>query len=206
MWRSRLYSDVRISLTGNFGGNHENTTAIFSSHRFILVSRSSYFHTALISWPSPKNAATEDSEPPMLTFPSPPLLQHRCLLPWDLFIPALLSSLTELTIFPLPLQSFAQLYIFPSQPSTAKFKPVSCRKCCTAFSTPLSPLPNTSVLLEENGAPVDVDVASARHAPRVLEFALEEDVKNTSLERGACRALVGLFGEGWCTQEFADLP
>ena len=41
MCRSRLYSDVRISLTGNFGGNHENTTAIFSSHRFILVSRSS---------------------------------------------------------------------------------------------------------------------------------------------------------------------
>jgi len=91
-------------------------------------------------------------------------------------------------------------------PSTTKFKPVLCRKCCTFFSTPLSPLPNTSVLLEENGAPVDVDVASARRAPRVLEFALEEDVKNTSLERDARRALVGLFGEGWCTQEFAGLP
>lgn len=26
------------------------------------------------------------------------------------------------------------------------------------------------------------------------------------LERGARRALVGLFGEGWCTQEFAALP
>ena len=69
MWRSRLYSDVRIALTGNFGGSHESTTAIFSSHRFILVSRSSYFHTALISWPSPKNAAAD--EPPMLTLPSP---------------------------------------------------------------------------------------------------------------------------------------
>ena len=67
-------------------------------------------------------------------------------------------------------------------------------------------MPNTSVLPEENGAPVDVDVASARRAPRVLEFALEEDVKNTSLERGARRALVGPFGEGWCTQEFAGLP
>ncbi|KAF8954514.1 hypothetical protein BDZ97DRAFT_1928178 [Flammula alnicola] len=46
----------------------------------------------------------------------------------------------------------------------------------------------------------------ARRAPRVLEFALADDVKNSALERGARRALVGLFGEGWCTQEFASLP
>lgn len=45
----------------------------------------------------------------------------------------------------------------------------------------------------------------ARRAPRVLEFALMEDVKNTHLERGARRALVGLFGEGWCNAEFARL-
>jgi hypothetical protein len=53
MWRSRPYSDVRISLTGTFSStNQETTTAVFSSHRFILVSRSPYFHTALIAWPS----------------------------------------------------------------------------------------------------------------------------------------------------------
>jgi hypothetical protein len=46
----------------------------------------------------------------------------------------------------------------------------------------------------------------ARRAPRVLEFALADDVKNTYLERGARRALVGLFGEGWCISEFASLP
>jgi hypothetical protein len=39
-----------------------------------------------------------------------------------------------------------------------------------------------------------------------LEFALADDVKNTPLERGARRALVGLFGEGWCNSEFASLP
>ena len=33
-----------------------------------------------------------------------------------------------------------------------------------------------------------------------------EDVKNSHLERGARRALVGLFGEGWCNAEFARLP
>ncbi|KAJ8453776.1 hypothetical protein ONZ45_g19576 [Pleurotus djamor] len=46
----------------------------------------------------------------------------------------------------------------------------------------------------------------ARRAPRVLEFALADDVKNPHLERGSRRALVGLFGEGWCTTEFAALP
>ncbi|KAJ3544987.1 hypothetical protein NM688_g5682 [Phlebia brevispora] len=33
-----------------------------------------------------------------------------------------------------------------------------------------------------------------------------DDVKNSHLERGARRALVGLFGEGWCNAEFARLP
>jgi hypothetical protein len=39
----------------------------------------------------------------------------------------------------------------------------------------------------------------ARRAPRVLEFALEDEARNVSLDRGVRRALVGLFGEGWCT-------
>jgi hypothetical protein len=45
-----LPSDVRITLTGTFSSSDaqgDPTTAIFSSHRFILVSRSPYFHTAL---------------------------------------------------------------------------------------------------------------------------------------------------------------
>ena len=40
----------------------------------------------------------------------------------------------------------------------------------------------------------------------MLEFSLQPDVKNAYLERGTRRALVGLFGEGWCTPEFATLP
>jgi len=71
MWRSHLYSDVRLARTGNFGGSHESTTAIFSSHRFILISRPSYFHTVLLSWHSKENALS-NGEPPTLTLPSPP--------------------------------------------------------------------------------------------------------------------------------------
>jgi hypothetical protein len=59
MWRSRLYPDVRIALTGNFSSSSssppgDTTTAIFSSRRFILVSRSPYFHDAL-SWQTTTN-------------------------------------------------------------------------------------------------------------------------------------------------------
>ncbi|KAF8960078.1 hypothetical protein BDZ97DRAFT_1835379 [Flammula alnicola] len=52
MRRSRLYSDVHIALTGNFRGSHESTSAVFSSHRFILVSRSAYFADVLSAWPT----------------------------------------------------------------------------------------------------------------------------------------------------------
>ncbi|KAJ3558284.1 hypothetical protein NM688_g1014 [Phlebia brevispora] len=69
MWRSRLYSDVKIALTGTFSSsNHENTTAVFSSHRFILVSRSPYFRTQLQQW----GVKQAPGEPLTLNLPSPP--------------------------------------------------------------------------------------------------------------------------------------
>ncbi|KDR76460.1 hypothetical protein GALMADRAFT_155997 [Galerina marginata CBS 339.88] len=46
----------------------------------------------------------------------------------------------------------------------------------------------------------------AHYAPRVLQFSLNEGTKNDTLERGARRALVGLFGERWFTRDISDLP
>jgi len=48
-----------------------STTAIFSSHRFILISCFSYFYAVLLSWPSNKNVLS-NGEPPTLTPFSPP--------------------------------------------------------------------------------------------------------------------------------------
>jgi hypothetical protein len=45
-----------------------------------------------------------------------------------------------------------------------------------------------------------------RRAPRVLEFALGDDIRDNVLERGAQRALAGMYGEGWATSEFLALP
>lgn len=205
MWRSRLYSDVRLALTGNFSStNHESTTAIFSSHRFILVSRSSYFHTALIGWPQ---KSAPGGEPITLTLPSPPftpaslhftlgfiytgtlVFSHRS---YDLDTAFhIMRSATYLSLQTLYDEIQARIvqemmhglfHAFLPFPEYERLNAgvwgtggCRCRQC-------------------------------ARRAPRVLEFALKDDVKNGLLEGGARRALVGLFGEGWCTSEFAALP
>lgn len=204
MWRSRLYSDVRIALTGNFSStNHENATAIFSSHRFILVSRSPYFQTQLLTW----GVTQKLGEPLTLTLPSPPftpaslhftlgfiytgtlVFSHRT---FDLDTAFhIMRSASYLSLDSLYDEIQARIVqemmhgLFHAFLEFAEYERITggkwgtggcrCRQC-------------------------------ARRAPRVLEFALMDDVKNPHLERGARRALVGLFGEGWCAPEFAHLP
>ncbi|KAI0739276.1 hypothetical protein C8Q80DRAFT_1112299 [Daedaleopsis nitida] len=204
MWRSRLYSDVRIALTGSFSStNHESATAIFSSHRFILASRSPYFSTQLLQWgvkPTP-------GEPLTLNLPSPPftpaslhftlgfiytgtlIFSHRT---FDLDTAFhIMRSATYLALDTLYEEIQARIVqemlhgLFHAFLEFAEYEAITggkwgtggcrCRQC-------------------------------ARRVPRVLEFAILDDVKNPHLERGARRALVGLFGEGWCTPEFAALP
>jgi hypothetical protein len=70
MWRSRLYSDVRIALSGTFSStNHEPATAILSSHRFILVPRSPYFHAQTLELGQASKAwGTDYSHTPLTSF------------------------------------------------------------------------------------------------------------------------------------------
>ncbi|QRW19142.1 CAP-Gly domain protein [Rhizoctonia solani] len=73
MWRSRLYSDVRITLTGSFSSsNTEVATAVFSSHRFILVSRVPYFRTLLSTSFAPVGQNICSANPLPLSLPAPP--------------------------------------------------------------------------------------------------------------------------------------
>lgn len=198
MWRSRLYSDVRIALTGNFSSSHENTTAIFSSHRFILVSRSPYFRNALLDWPSTPSTTLNLPSPPFtpaslhftlgFIYTGTLIFSHRS---YDLSTAfAILRSALYLAMPSLQDEIQARIAqemlhgLFHAFLPFSEYERITggkwgtggcrCRQC-------------------------------ARRAPRVLEFALSEDVKNAHLERGARRALVGLFGEGWCTSEFASL-
>ena len=204
MWRSRLYSDVRIALTGNFSSsNHEDSTAIFSSHRFILLSRSPYFLSQLSLW----NGPAKWNEPRTINLPSPPftpaslhftlgfiytgtlIFSHRT---FDLdtafhimrsasylALDTLYNEVQARIVQEMMHGLFHTFLEFPEYERITGGKWATggcrCRQC-------------------------------ARRAPRVLEFAMSDDVKNSVLDRGARRALVGLFGEGWCTAEFATLP
>ncbi|KAF9218824.1 hypothetical protein BS17DRAFT_719536 [Gyrodon lividus] len=207
MWRSRLYSDIRISLSGTFSTSHpEHTTAIFASHRFILVSRSPYFRSQLLSWAPKSEAPSAPGESFTVTLPSPPftpaslhftlgyiytgtlVFSHRT---YDLDTAfAILRAATYL--------SLPQLY-----------DEIQAR----VVYEMLHGLYHAFLEFEEyeriTGAKWGTGGCRcrqcARRIPRVLEFALADDVSNKYLDRGARRALVGLFGEGWCNSEFASL-
>ncbi|KAJ3506493.1 hypothetical protein NLJ89_g6840 [Agrocybe chaxingu] len=205
MWRSRLYSDVRLALTGNFGGSHESTTAIFSSHRFILVSRCSYFHTALIAWPT-KTTGT-NGEPPTLNLPSPPFTPaslHFTL--GFIYTGTLVFSHRSYDLSTAFAILRAALYLtLPSLQDEIQAR-IAQEMCHGLFHAFLPFSEYESITGGRWGTGGCRCRQCARRAPRVLEFALAEDVRNTHLERGARRALVGLFGEGWCNVEFASLP
>ena len=206
MWRSRLYSDVRIALTGNFGsssGHHESTTAIFSSHRFILVSRSSYFHTALLAWPVHKNAT---AEPPTLTLPSPPFTPaslHFTL--GFIYTGTLIFSHRSYDLSTAFAIMKAALYLSLDTLHDEIQARIIQEMCHGLFHAFIPFAEYESLTGGKWGTGGCRCRQCARRAPRVLEFSLEEDSRNPNLERGARRALVGLFGEGWCTQEFAGL-
>lgn len=90
MWRSKLYVDVRIHLKPQLPDDQDqeleddsdssidslSSTAVFTSHRFVLCSRSPYFASVLLN-PAFKPQATADIHLP--TPPFTPAALHFCL-------------------------------------------------------------------------------------------------------------------------------
>lgn len=211
MWRSRLYSDIRISLTGTFStSNPEHTTAIFSSHRFILVSRSPYFRAQLLNWgPKATTAAgsSASAEPLTVTLPSPP------------FTPASLHFTlgyiyTGTLVFSHRTYDLDTAFAIIRSANYLSLPHLYNETQARIVYEMLHGLYHAFLEFDEYERITNAKWGiggcrcrqCARRVPRVLEFALADDVANNYLERGARRALVGLFGEGWCNAEFAALP
>jgi hypothetical protein len=222
MWRSRLYSDVRVALVSNDPPStaadddddaHDKQMPVFSSHRFILASRSPYFHTALVSWPAPApsksltSSIKDLSDVLTLTLPSPPftpaslhftlgflytgtlIFSHRT---YDLATAlALLLSATYLSLPTLHTEVRARIVSEMAHGLFHALLPFSAYEALTKGAW------------RAGGCTCR---KCAQRVPRILEFSLRPDVLDPILERGARRALVGLFGTGWCTPEFAGLP
>ncbi|KDR68150.1 hypothetical protein GALMADRAFT_161220 [Galerina marginata CBS 339.88] len=205
MRKRRIFSDVHITLT-----TEDRQFYTFASHRFLLSSRSPYFRRVL-GRPSRKSP-NSSNEPSIiqLTLPS----KH--------FTPAALyfilgylytgtlkfshhrydSITTALAIFSgslyLELPALQELVL-------AEITAELLHGMCHVL------LPNHEYLrLVDGNWTTAVNLGCkcgicARHAPRVLQSALD-GINNDLLERGARRVLVVLFGEGWCTEEFSALP
>ncbi|KAJ7060816.1 hypothetical protein C8F01DRAFT_1220056 [Mycena amicta] len=211
MWRSRLYSDVRIALMINNPPTptdddeaHDRQMPVFSSHRFILTSRCQYFHTALVSWPSKPSPSLD---PPTLSLPSPPftpaslhftlgfiytgtlVFSHRT---YDLTTAlALLLSANYLSLPTLHTEVQARIVSEMAHGLFHAALPFAAYEALTGGAW------------RAGGCTCR---KCAARVPRILEFAIRPDVQDPVLERGSRRALVGLFGPGWCTPEFAALP
>ena len=211
MWTSHLYSDIRISLT--FPVNQDDTTTVFFSHRFILVSRSPYFHTSLNRRGSITNGIVKEAPgsgeevPLTVTLPSPP------------FTPASLHftlgyMYTGTLIFSNEIYDLDTAFHIMRSATFLSIQPLHDEIQARIVQEMMHGLFHAFLDFSEYERTTEGKWGSggcrcrqcARRAPRVLEFAIAEDVKNQYLERGARRALVGIYGEGWCTSEFSKLP
>ncbi|KAJ7447360.1 hypothetical protein B0H11DRAFT_2335758 [Mycena galericulata] len=193
----------------------ERQMPFFSSHRFILVSRSPYFHSALVSRPSPQkplsfflSSSLTASKPLTLTLPSPrftPASLHFTL--GFLYTGTLLFShrtydlSTALSLLlPLPTS--------PSPPSTPKPPPASSPKSKwrTASSTRSSPSPPTRPSPRASSAPSAAPAANAPSASRASSHSPSAPTSPAPSSSAAAGAPSwGSSARGWLTPECCTL-
>lgn len=180
---------------------------MFSSHRFILVTRVPYFRTLLSTAFAPVGQNISSANPLPLNLPSPPFtpaslhftlgfvytgtmaFSHRN---WDLETAFhIVRSAKYLQLDTLDIEARARIIeemmhgLFHAHLPFDEYERIIGGKWGTGGCKCKQ---------------------CQRRAPRVLEFALGDDVRDNVLERGAQRALSGMYGEGWTTSEFLALP
>ncbi|KAL0069280.1 hypothetical protein AAF712_003645 [Marasmius tenuissimus] len=199
MWRSRLYSDVKIALSNE----HEPSTAVFSTHKFILVSRSTYFAKLLST--SPPSASKEETQ--TLTLPSPPYTPASLHFTLGYLYTGTLSfshrTYDLSTALSILLTSSTSYLNLPSLHAEIRSRIVI--EMAHGLFHAFLPFAEYDSLLNRGGLGGCKCRQCARRIPRILSFAIQPTLQDSILERGARRALVGLFGDGWCTQEYAEL-
>jgi hypothetical protein len=216
MWRSRLFSDVRIALSGadfkppdvdpnDSSTDTEHTAVVFFSHRFILVSRSPYFHKCLQASFAPPTIPLDGST---LTLSLPSSAFTPASLHWALgFMYTGTLNFSHRT-FDLDtafaiVRSAAYLLMHTMSNEIEAY--IIEEMLHGLFHAYLTFDQYEKITAGKWGVGGCRCRQCQRRAPRVLEFSLAPDTPNKTLERGARRALVGIFGEGWCSPEFANL-
>ncbi|CAE6374118.1 unnamed protein product [Rhizoctonia solani] len=206
MWSHQLHSDIRITIKA-MGDSSSSGQITFSAHRFILVSRVPYFRSLMSAPYAPIEHGTYSKNIISLSLPSPPFTPSSLYLSlgfiysgtmafkdcdWDLkTVFDVIRSAKYLGLD--TLKNEARAWIIEGM----------MHGLFRAY------LPTDEYEWEVKGkwgtGGCECDECQ-RRAPRVLEHAMKEDIRDLALERGAQRALVNMYGEGWVTPEFLELP
>lgn len=214
--QKRLFSDMQIVVPSSNNRDvedEERIVGVFSCHKSILAARSPYFRKILLGPDTPDIVYQRPDDLFIVPLPSPPFNPVTV----DFTLRFLYTSVLQfpLTQFTSDYSTTIALYraaVFLQIPSLKNLivAHIISDMLHGSFSASLTPPEYYQFtggrwknMLLLGGCSCRQCV---RRAPRILSFSLEPDILDPILERGTRRALVGMFGPGWCTQELGLLP
>lgn len=215
-WTTRLSSDIQlqVALTPKERGGFEtkNGMYVFWSHRFILASRSPYFLAELgrLAEAEKKHDALSKNVQ-ALTLPSPPFTSISLFFTLGYIYTGTLnfSNRTCGLEQVLAIYKGAKFLMMDSLLNEIRMR-IAEEYLHGLFNAVLPQEEYRRLvgckwyLMVEMGGCVCEQCTVG--LPRVLDFSLSGEVDDQLLGRGARRAAVGMFGQGWCSHGFSQLP
>lgn len=215
MWAKRIECDMSVTIAEQYtisgAQGLQSPHPVFPCHRFVLASRSTYFSAALMGWLAHKAAIPVGAQV-ALTLPAPPFSPMSVYFTLGFIYSGTLkfgkrvfdldgafSIYRAADHLGIPtLRTEVEAVILSEMLHTSQFPP--------SYN---SADPNSAVDVTQGNIFTESRVCRCRQCirrlPRVLEFSLAQDVQNNALENHSRIRLLGLFGPGWCTEEFAAL-
>lgn len=217
IWKDRRHTDIQVHVPwfGQEAIKHrEKSVYRFATHRSILASRSPVLRNSLMGNATPKSliVVKTDADPIRMTLPYPPFT------PSSFYY--ILGYMYTGTIHVRPDREFGLNTAFNIVRGSIFLNMLTLQKLVVAHIVVKmvhglfhAYLTNAEYLrlvgdrwgrMEGKCGCHCMDCMS--RIPRVLQFALGSNVHSYVLQRGSRRALIAMFGLGWCTPEFASIP
>lgn len=206
-WRARLNSDVRIVVPQP---EEDPPVYVFWSHRFLLASRSPYFKGVLAKCAIAEKEGPASDEVLTLALPIPTFTPPGFFFILGFIYTGTLNYFNRTYDLSTAFSIFKGSRYLDIATLTAEIRVRFVEEMMHGLFHAFATDEEYERLVGQkwNGMAKAGGCSCrqcSRRIPRVLEFALEEDVMDNVILRGVRRASVALFGEGWCTPEFGGL-